>query len=95
MSVQPYRILYKEQLSEAVFLMRVLAPHIAREGQAGQFILLSVDEEYGERIPLTIADSDLEEGSITIIFQTVGSSTKKLSTLKVGEELAVLLGPLG
>jgi ferredoxin--NADP+ reductase len=95
MTIEPYRILYKEQLSEIVFLMRILAPHIARERQPGQFILLSINHDYGERIPLTIADADLEEGSITIIFQAVGSTTKKMALLEVGDEFAVLLGPLG
>ena len=95
MIIEPYTILYKEQLSAHVYLMRVKAPHIARERQPGQFILLSIDHDYGERIPLTIADANLEEGSITIIFQTVGYTTKQLATLEVGDELAVLLGPLG
>ena len=95
MTIEPYKILYKEQLSGSVYLMRILAPHIAQERQPGQFILLSINHDYGERIPLTIADTDLEEGSITIIFQTVGFTTKQLATLEVGDELAVLLGPLG
>jgi ferredoxin--NADP+ reductase len=95
MTIEPYRILHKEQLSESVFLMRILAPHIAQERQPGQFILLSINHDYGERIPLTIADADLQEGSITIIFQTVGSTTKKMALLEVGDEFAVLLGPLG
>ena len=95
MTVEPYTILYKEQLSAQVYLMRVKAPHIAQERQPGQFILLSIDQDYGERIPLTIADADLDEGSITIIFQTVGYTTKRLATLEQGDELAVLLGPLG
>ena len=95
MTIKPYKILYKEQLSASVFLMRIFAPHIAEERQPGQFILLSINQEYGERIPLTIADADREEGSITIIFQAVGFSTKQLAMLDVGDELPVLLGPLG
>ena len=95
MTVKPYKILYKEKLSDIVYLMRIQAPHIAQERQPGQFILLSINQDYGERIPLTIADADIQEGSITIIFQAVGFTTKKLATLEVGDELSVLLGPLG
>jgi ferredoxin--NADP+ reductase len=90
-----HTILHKEQLSETVFLLRVRAPLIAHERKAGQFILLSVDEDYGERIPLTIADADDEEGSITLIFQKVGYTTAKLAALERGDTIAVLLGPLG
>jgi len=92
---QPHIILYKELLSENVFLLRVRAPLIATERQAGQFILLAVDDDYGERIPLTIADADPEEGSITLIFQKVGSTTAKLADFAVGDKIPVLLGPLG
>jgi ferredoxin/flavodoxin---NADP+ reductase len=89
------RILFKEQLSEDVFLMRLEAPLIAEERKAGQFIILQVDDDYGERIPLTIADADTEEGSITIIFQVVGKSTLELSHKNEGDEVPVLVGPLG
>jgi ferredoxin--NADP+ reductase len=75
--------------------MRLHAPLIAEERQAGQFIILQVDEDYGERIPLTIADANLDEGSITIIFQVVGKTTKQLSLLNVGDEIPALVGPLG
>ncbi len=95
MTIKPYTILHKEQLSANVFLMRIQAPHIAAERKPGQFILLSLNHEYGERIPLTVADADTEEGSITIIFQTVGYTTRQLAALEVGDELAVLVGPLG
>lgn len=89
------KILYKEQLSESVYLMRVHAPLIAEERAAGQFIMLQVDEDFGERIPLTIADADKEEGSITIIFQVVGKTTEILGQMNEGDELPVLVGPLG
>ena len=89
------RILDKKQLSETVFQMRLDAPLIARERKAGQFIILQLDEDYGERIPLTIADADSAEGSITIIFQAVGKTTLRLAELNVGEEVAALVGPLG
>ncbi|MBI1939069.1 MAG: sulfide/dihydroorotate dehydrogenase-like FAD/NAD-binding protein [Ignavibacteriales bacterium] len=89
------KILFRQQLSKDVFLMKLHAPLIAEERSAGQFIILQVDEDYGERIPLTIADADLSEGSITIIFQVVGKSTLTLSLLKEGEEIPALVGPLG
>ena len=89
------RILEKKKLSETVFLMRLDAPLIARERKAGQFIILQLCEDYGERIPLTIADADPDEGSITIIFQAVGKTTLKLAELNVGDEIAALVGPLG
>jgi ferredoxin--NADP+ reductase len=89
------RILHKEQLSADVFRMRLEAPLIAQERMAGQFIILQVNDNYGERIPLTIADADENEGSITIIFQRVGKTTQQLSQLNEGDELAHLVGPLG
>ncbi|MBI9073074.1 MAG: sulfide/dihydroorotate dehydrogenase-like FAD/NAD-binding protein [Melioribacteraceae bacterium] len=89
------KVIYKEQLSEDVFLMRLEAPLIAEEREAGQFIMLQIDEDFGERIPLTIADADEKEGSITIIFQIVGKSTKELAKFKVGDFIPTLVGPLG
>lgn len=89
------KILHKKQLSQDVFLMRLEAPLIAEERKAGQFIILQTDEDLGERIPLTIADADVIEGSITIIFQVVGKSTKDLSQFNEGDNLPVLVGPLG
>ncbi|MBC8205574.1 MAG: sulfide/dihydroorotate dehydrogenase-like FAD/NAD-binding protein [Kiritimatiellales bacterium] len=89
------RILEKKQLSETVFQMRIDAPLIASERQAGQFIILQLCKDYGERIPLTIADADPDEGSITIIFQAVGGTTKKLAQMNVDDKIAALVGPLG
>jgi ferredoxin/flavodoxin---NADP+ reductase len=89
------QILFKEQLSQDVYRMRVRVPLIAEERQPGQFIILQLDTEFGERIPLTIADADVSEGSITIIFQAVGKSTKLLAQMAVGEKIANLVGPLG
>jgi ferredoxin--NADP+ reductase len=89
------RILEKKQLSGTVFQMRLDAPLIARERKAGQFIILQLCEDYGERIPLTIADADPDEGSITIIFQAVGKTTQKLAQMNAGDEIAALVGPLG
>ena len=88
-------IIAKEQLSHDVFRMRVNAPLIAEERRPGQFIILQLDTEYGERIPLTIADADVAEGSITLIFQAVGRSTKLLAQMKEGDAIANLVGPLG
>ena len=89
------RITSKKQLSQDVFRLTVEAPDIARERKAGQFVILQLDTEWGERIPLTIADADPGAGTITLIFQVVGASTRKLSWLGVGDEIANLVGPLG
>jgi ferredoxin--NADP+ reductase len=89
------RILAKKQLSENVFQMRLEAPEIARERQPGQFVILQLDTDWGERIPLTIADADAGEGWISIIFQTVGASTLKLAALAEGDSIPNLVGPLG
>ncbi|MBQ6136609.1 MAG: sulfide/dihydroorotate dehydrogenase-like FAD/NAD-binding protein [Kiritimatiellae bacterium] len=89
------RIISKKQLSENVFRMEIEAPLIAGERKPGQFIILMVDEELGERIPLTIADADTGRGTITIIFQTVGATTMKLARKEVGDSLPAVLGPLG
>jgi ferredoxin--NADP+ reductase len=89
------KILYKEQLSETVFLMRLEAPLIAQERQSGQFIMLQTETDFGERIPLTIADADLKEGSITIVFQAVGQTTVMLAKLEPGDCVGAVVGPLG
>ena len=89
------KIVHKEQLSDDVYLMRVDAPLIAEEREPGQFIILQLDNDYGERIPLTIADADESEGSITLIFQVVGKTTLELSQLNQGDSITNLVGPLG
>lgn len=89
------KIIFKEKLSESVYKMKLEAQSIAEERQAGQFIILQINEDIGERIPLTIADANKEEGTITIIFQVVGLTTEELSTLNVGDDIPVLVGPLG
>lgn len=89
------RILKKKKLSADVFLMELEAPHIAESRKAGQFVILMLDDEYGERIPLTIADGNEEKGSITIIFQAVGGTTLQLSSMEEGDIISHLLGPLG
>ena len=89
-----HRIVAKRQLSEEVFRIEVEAPLVARERRAGQFVIVQVDTDYAERIPLTIADADTARGTVTLIFQAVGASTHKLS-LKNPGDCIVLLGPLG
>ena len=89
------RIIAKERLSLDVYRLRVSAPLIAEERKPGQFVILQLDTEYGERIPLTIADADAREGSITLIFQAVGKSTKQLAAMGEGDKIANLVGPLG
>jgi len=89
------RILHKQQLSEDVFQMKLSAPLIAEERKPGQFVILQLNTNYGERIPLTIADADPKEGSITIIFQTVGKTTHNLAALNQGDSIENLVGPLG
>ncbi len=89
------KILFKKQLSDDVFLMRIEASNIAEERSPGQFIILQLDDDFGERIPLTIADADETEGSITIIFQVVGKTTTDLSNLNEGDNIPNLVGPLG
>ena len=90
-----FKILEKKQLSENVFFMRVEAPEIARNRKAGQFVIIQVESEFGERIPLTIADANAEEGWIALAFQPVGASTYKLSLMNQGDSLPTVLGPLG
>lgn len=90
-----FKILETKQLSNDVFYIKFEAADIARNRKAGQFLLIQLDENYGERIPLTIADANAEEGWVAIVFQAVGATTFKLSQKKAGDSLAVVLGPLG
>lgn len=89
-----FKILFKEALNPTVSKMVIEAPAIAKKAQPGQFIILRVDEE-GERIPLTIADYDAKAGSVTIIYQIVGATTKLLDSKKAGEYISDFVGPLG
>lgn len=89
-----YRILRKEVLNPTVTLMDIEAPLVAKKAEPGQFIILRTDSE-GERIPLTIADYDREKGSVTIIFQVVGSTTEKLNSKNEGDFIEDFVGPLG
>ena len=89
------RLSHDAEREQDVFYFKVTAPEIARNRKAGQFIIFQIDETYGERIPLTIADANAEEGWIALVFQTVGATTRKFSRFKVGDEVPVLVGPLG
>ncbi|MDD3409990.1 MAG: sulfide/dihydroorotate dehydrogenase-like FAD/NAD-binding protein [Eubacteriales bacterium] len=89
-----YQIVEKTPLNETVTRMSVHAPLIARKAEPGQFVILRATEN-SERIPLTVADYDREQGTITIIYQIVGAGTMELNHLKVGESLHDFVGPLG
>jgi len=89
-----YKILEKRVLNPDVKLMVVDAPVVARKAEPGQFIILRV-REGGERIPLTIADYDREKGTVTVIFQEVGKTTKLLGSLNEGDYILDFVGPLG
>lgn len=89
-----FTILEKRLLAENIFLMKVEAPRVAQAALPGQFVIVRADA-IGERIPLTIADFDAKEGSVTIVIQTLGVSTRKICTLEAGDQLADFAGPLG
>ncbi len=89
-----FTIVEKRKLNDSMTLMAVEAPYIAKKAKAGQFIILRVNE-FGERIPLTVADYDREKGTITIIYQKVGKTTLMLDQLNVGDAILDFIGPLG
>ena len=89
-----FRILEKQNLNAFVTRMKIEAPRVAKKAAPGQFIILRSHKD-GERIPLTIADYDRDEGSVTIIFQIVGAGTEKLNHLDVGDSIPDFVGPLG
>lgn len=89
-----YKIVSKEELNTDVFRMAIEAPLIAAKGKAGQFIMFRVDE-LGERIPLTIAGTNKEEGTVEIIFQVIGKGTRVLANKEAGETILDFVGPLG
>ena len=89
-----YKILLKQDLVPNIHLLKIQAPAIASKAQPGQFVVIRTDE-HGERIPMTIADWDEEEGSITIVFLEVGTTTRKLASLKTGDFITNFVGPLG
>ena len=89
-----FKIVRKKELNSAVTLMEIEAPFVAKKAKAGQFIIFRVDAQ-GERVPLTIAGYDREKGTVTIIFQKVGLSTKMLGELNEGDCIQDFVGPLG
>ena len=89
-----YQILKAEKLADKIYLMEVEAPRVARSCEPGEFVIVRIDEE-GERIPLTICDYDREQGTVTIVFQTVGASTERMALLKEGDTFRDFVGPLG
>jgi ferredoxin--NADP+ reductase len=89
-----FRVVYSQRLHPQAVLLKLAAPEIARRRRAGQFVVVRPDEK-GERIPLTIVDSDPEEGTITLAVQEVGTTTRKLGRLKKGDFVRDVIGPLG
>lgn len=89
-----YKIVKKADLNSQIYLMEIEAPLVARKAAPGQFVILRIDEK-GERVPFTIADFDKEKGTVTVIIQAVGKTTRDLSKLNEGDTILDLAGPLG
>jgi ferredoxin--NADP+ reductase len=89
-----YAIIQKKELAPKIKLLKVRAPAVAKKAKAGQFVIIRIDEK-GERIPLTLADWEPEEGTITLVFLEVGVSTTKLGALEIEDEIHDIAGPLG
>ncbi len=89
-----YKILKKKQLTGNIILMDIEAPWIARSGQPGQFVIV-IPHDRGERVPLTICDTDIQRDAVTIVYQIVGESTQRLATLNEGDSIFTIVGPLG
>jgi ferredoxin--NADP+ reductase len=89
-----YKILLKEDLTPQTHLFKMAAPAVAKKAKAGQFVVVRIDEK-GERIPLTIADYDEKEGTVTIVFMEVGATTARLAQLKANDSITDFVGPLG
>ncbi len=89
-----YKIVEKRPLSRNITLMQIEAPLVAKKAQPGQFVILRATKD-GERIPLTISGTDIQRGTVCIIFQIVGATTRQLNTLEKGDSLADFAGPLG
>ncbi len=89
-----YKILNKVELCPNQYELQIEAPYVTRNAKAGQFIIFRVEEQ-GERVPITIADVDRENGILTVVFMAVGYTTKKLAMLEVGDEIVDVVGPLG
>jgi len=89
-----YKILLTQDLAPNIHLFKVMAPAVAKKAQPGQFVVIRIDER-GERIPITIADWDEKEGSVSIVFMEIGTTTRRLTLLKAGDYIADFVGPLG
>ena len=89
-----YKILLRQDLVPNIHLFKIEAPEVAKKARPGQFIVIRIDEK-GERIPLTVADWDEKEGSVTVVCMEVGTTTRRLATLGTGEAIADFVGPLG
>ena len=89
-----YKIVGKEILAPNIFSMDILAPKVAKAAQPGQFVIVIADEK-GERVPLTICDYDVEKGTVNIVVQSMGCSTKKMAEYNVGDYFQDFVGPLG
>jgi NAD(P)H-flavin reductase len=90
-----FKIVSKKRLSENVFSAEIAAPLVAQARKPGQFVIVGVSDDYGERIPLTIAGADAAKGTIRIIWQRVGKTTAELAQVEAGDEIPVVVGPLG
>ena len=90
-----HKIISKKQLSENVFTAEIEAPLVAQARKPGQFVIISINNEYSERIPLTIAGADPEKGTIRLIWQRIGKTTAELADLREGDEITNVAGPLG
>ena len=90
-----HKIVSKSELAKNVFAAEIEAPLVAQAGKPGQFVIICINSEYSERIPLTIADADPEKGTIRLIWQRVGKSTAELADMRTGEKIANVVGPLG
>lgn len=89
-----YKIVGKRLLGPQIYLMDIEAPRVAKSANPGQFVIVKIDEK-GERIPLTICDYDRDKGTVTIVYQTLGDSTKKMAEYEVGDYFSDFVGPLG
>ncbi len=89
-----YKILKRQDLTPNIHLYKFEAPEVAKKARPGQFVVIRIDEK-GERIPLTVADWDEKEGSVTVVCMEVGTTTRRLATLGTGDAVADFVGPLG
>jgi NAD(P)H-flavin reductase len=89
-----YEILLRDDLAPQIHLFKLNAPNVAKKAQAGQFVIIRINEQ-GERIPLTIADWNRDEGSVSVVFMEVGTTTHRLALLKARDSIANFIGPLG